>query len=480
MPLKGFTRNIKPLEVFNEEQLESIHKGMLDVLEITGLRYESEKALKIFQSNDCNVDFDEKRVRFPSYIVEEMIRMCPSSFTVRSRNPNNNIRIGGNTLYFSDMPGLRILDLETWKTRRATKKERDDTLKVLDALDSVHLLTSYAPYFEVEDIPPLMSIPECFAAKLRNSSKVSWEGYQKDCEIYVIEMSKIAGQDVIGISLPSSPLSYYSDACESAIRFAKEGLPINIACGSVMGGSSPVTVAGSIISANAEMFGAIALAQMVRPGTKITVQGSVLPINMQSGAPLFGVTSAFLYLAGALQTWRRYKVPTISPTGWINSKKIDIQCGYERSIGALISALAGSNVQGLHGGVHGELAHHPVQAIIDDDIAFTIGNFIEGIKVNEDSLAVNIIEKVGPIPGSFLAEKHTRDFYKEGPHIPKSADILTYSEWEKTGEKDAITLAKERMEQILKDHVQECPLTAEQDREIEKILKKARSFYKDK
>ena len=87
MPLKGFIRNIKPLEVLTEEQVEAIHRSTLDVLETTGIRFESEKVLKIFKKNGCDVDFENNRVRFPSYIVEEALRKCPSSFTMKSRNP---------------------------------------------------------------------------------------------------------------------------------------------------------------------------------------------------------------------------------------------------------------------------------------------------------------------------------------------------------------------------------------------------------
>ena len=218
MPLKGFSRNIKPIEILTPEQIDAVHRATLDVLETTGIRFESEKALKIFKKNDCDVDFDEKRVRFPSSIVEEVLRRCPSSFTMKSRNAANNVRIGGNTLYFSDMPGQGILDLNTWKVRKATSEENREALTVLDALENFHILCSYTPYFEIEGVSPAMSIPESVAAKMRYSTKVQWTGYQNDCEIYNIEMAKVTGQDIMGLSLPSAPLTYYTDACESAIR----------------------------------------------------------------------------------------------------------------------------------------------------------------------------------------------------------------------------------------------------------------------
>jgi trimethylamine--corrinoid protein Co-methyltransferase len=479
MPLKGFTRNIPPLNILTEEQIEAIHRATLDVLENTGLRFENEKALQVFQKNDCIVDFDEKRVRFPSYLVEEILRRCPSSFTMRSRNPKHSVRIGGNTLYFSDMPGKGILDLRTWAVRKATREENREALTVLDALENFHILCSYTPYFEIEGVVPAMSIPESVAAKMRYSTKVQWTGYQNDCEIYNIEMAKTTGQDIMGLGLPSAPLTYYADACESTMRYAKAGFPINFASGCIMGGTSPATIAGTLVSFDAEVIGGIILAQLVKSGTKVVVEDTILPMDMRTGSPLFGSITAALHIAAFGQVWRKYQIPTFADSGWTNSKKIDYQDGYEKSMTSLVIALSGCNVANFHGGVYGELAFHPIQAIVDDDVAGMIGRFIEGVTVSAETIATDLIEEVGPIPGHFLTTEHTRKYFDKEGFFPKAADQLPYEEWKEKGRKDALKLAEERMAEILRTHRCE-PLPEDQEREIEHILNKARNFYKDR
>ena len=477
MPIKGFTRNIIAYEILTEEQLEEIHRSTLEVLETTGIRFENDKALNIFNHNGCKVDFDDKRVRFPSYIVEETLKRCPSSFLVKSRNPKNNIELGGNTFYFSNMPGQRILDLISWKTRRATKKENKEALIVLDALKNLHLLSCYTPYFDIEGIPPDMAILESCAAKIRYSTKVQWTGYQKDCEIYSIEMAKVTNQDIIGVSCSSTPLTYNSDACMSAIRFAEDGLPIDFVSGCIMGGTSPATIAGTLALYNAEVIGGIILVQLVKPGSKVIVENGMLPMNMRSGVPIFGSVASSLHIAAFSQMWRKYKIPTFAGCGWTNSKKIDFQNGYERSITAFIISISGINVALLHGGVYGELAYHPIQSILDDDIAGIIGRFVEGIYISNETLATDLINAVGPIPGHFLNTKHTRKYFKKENFIPKAVDMLEYPEWEKRGCKDALEYAKEIMNEILATHLVE-PLPEDQDRELEKILNKARGYYR--
>ncbi|MBW1897417.1 MAG: trimethylamine methyltransferase family protein, partial [Deltaproteobacteria bacterium] len=121
MPAKGFMRNFRPLEILGEEQMEAIHRGSLDVLENTGIRFESEKALKLFEKNGCKVDFEERRVRFPPGLVEECLRKCPSSFHLRARKPENDLNLSANNpTYFCVFPGMRTVDIDTWEPRTPT------------------------------------------------------------------------------------------------------------------------------------------------------------------------------------------------------------------------------------------------------------------------------------------------------------------------------------------------------------------------
>ncbi len=133
----------------------------------------------------------------------------------------------------------------------------------------------------------------------------------------------------------------------------------------------------------------------------------------------------------------------------------------------------------LHGGVYGELAFHPLQAILDDDLAGAVGRFVEGASVNGDTLATDLINEVGPIPGHFLNTDHTRRWFDREGYRPKAADLLTYQEWENGGRRDALAIARDRMSDILKTHTP-VPLPEDQDREIERILVRARAFYADR
>jgi len=126
--MEGFTRKYKPLEVLSEEELEAIHRGALDILETTGVGIEHDRALKLFADHGCRVDYEEKRARIPSWLVEECLRKCPSHCKFEARDPSNDLMVGGNTFYFLHGMGMRHVDLDTWEQGPATVKDHRDAM----------------------------------------------------------------------------------------------------------------------------------------------------------------------------------------------------------------------------------------------------------------------------------------------------------------------------------------------------------------
>ena len=475
--LKGFCRNFGPLQIATEEQIEAIHRGTLDVLRETGIRFESKKALRLFEKNDCMVDHGKSRVRFPEGLVEECLRKCPSSFRVKARDSKNDVVIGGNTVYFRNFPGMQTVDLNTWEPRTATREEYYDYVTILDALDNCHIIGGY-PYFGFEGISEVMKIPEGVAAKIRRSTKIQFAAYSRECEMFNIEMAQAAGTEIFGIIESAPPLTFYGNAVENALRTTRAGFPMMLASGLVYGATGPATIAGSIISNNAENLASMVLLQLMRPRMRVVAKEFTFPQDMRTGSPVFGAIGISLHGTMMNQLYRHYRIPIVNASlAPSSSKSIDFQCGYERGIGALAAAVSGASIIDLHGAISSELTAHPVQAILDRDIAGMIGRFLEGVEVSDETLALDLIEEVGPIPGMFLDKEHTRKWWKKEQFIPKAADRRTYPDWMKTEKKSALDYAKEEMEQILATH-KPTPLTPGQDQDIERILEEARQYYR--
>jgi len=477
--LQGYTRKFKPLEILTDEQVEVIHKGILGILWETGATFHHNKALKLFENNGCKVDFEEKRVHFPPSLVEECLRKTPSSFHMKARDPKNNLLIGGNTLHLGVGPGMQALDMNTWEMRPATREENYNAVTILDALESVHRTSDYSPYFGFDGVPPAMSMLESDAARIRNSTKVTGFAYSNDSEIYSIQMAQAVGTEATGNFHAASPLSFYTDAIEACFRFVEAGFPLNMAGGPVMGGTVPATYAGGIIVASAELMSGLVLAQLIKPGAKLLPNDAPYPQNMQTGAPGFGRIGCSIHKVMFNQIWRKYQVTIANAnSAYTNAKSIDFQDGYERAMALLLSALSGANTDWFIGAVYAELTFSPIQAILDDDIAGMIGRFLDGVEVSDETMAIDLINEVGPIPGFYLNKAHTRNWWHKEQFVPKAADRLTYPEWAKTGRRNCIDYARERMEEILATHKVSPPLTPGQEEDIERILTEARQYYR--
>jgi trimethylamine--corrinoid protein Co-methyltransferase len=476
--LKGFSRKIRAFDILTEQQVQAIHSGVLQVLEKTGLNFFHERALKLFAEHGCEVDFDTSRVRMPGHLVEECLRRTPSSFEMKARDSKSDLRIGGDTLYYMGGAALRIVDINTWDARPATLKELDEACVILDSLDSVHMFADTAPYTDLVGVPAVMTYLMDTVSHVKNSTKITLSAGSHGSEAFNVKIAKTIGADMLAFLGVSAPLTYQRDACEATFIQAEAGFPFYIVASDMMGGTGPATIAGSLITTTAEILAGLVLLELIRPGTGVVAGDYTMPLNMRTGEPCFDDVGSSLHTVAFNQIMRRYKIPIFANCpGMSCAKTIDVQSGYERGMSSLAAAMSGANIIVLHGSVYGEYTFHPVQAVLDDDIANWVGRFIQGFEVNDETMATRLIDEVGPIPGSYLNKAHTRKWWKTQQFIPKTGERSTYLEWVKTGKKTALAYARERMEEILRNY-KPVPLPRDQNDQVDRVVKEAEGFYR--
>jgi trimethylamine--corrinoid protein Co-methyltransferase len=477
--IKGFSRRFKPLEFMTSEEEESIHRGALYVLERTGMRIEHERVLKMLADHGCEVDFESQRARMHPWLVEECVRKAPSNFALRARDRDKDLMVGGDTVYFMQGMGMRYVDLETWETRQATASQHRDAMIVADALENIHLAEGWEIYTDRKGIPPVMALLENLASAIRYSSKPQVAGNIKDTEIFAIKMAKAVGIDLLPEIEHACPLTIQAGGVEAACRYMEAGIPIVPALSVSMGATGPATMAGAVLLKVAEMMGWVVLTQLFKPGAPLAFHHGASPPDMRTGDKLVGVPARGITSAMMNQMLRRYQIPIWSNTGFAsNSKKIDFQVGFEKSTGTLLSALSGGHLHLFQGGSSLELLYSPELSVMEDDVAGWIGHVLEGATFTDETLAIDVINQVGPIPGHYLGTAHTRKWWRKENYLPPTTDVESYSSWIKSGKKDMLTRAREKVEEILATH-EPMPLTPEQEQGIEGALKEARDYYRE-
>lgn len=475
MARQGFTRGTS-LQIVPEEQVTALHEGALKVLGETGVRFEDPWALDFLARQGCAVDEAAGRVRFPPELIEESLAQAPRSFSLAAPNPSNDLELGGDRFYFSHSSGMQTIDLHTLEPRRPTRQDYIDCIRVLQALPHLDHLGCY-PYFGFDDMPDVLAIPAGVALHMQYSDKHQMTACSNDAELFTFQMAGALGHEIVGTIGSSPPLTWSSGAVTSARRIVEAGYALAAVDGAMMGGTGPATAPGSVIVSTAEHLAMVVLVQCLHPGHRMLIGHFSAPLNMRTGSPAFGQIGASLSNAIFNQLWRHYGLPLSNGSpGYVSAKGMEFQAGYEKGIAAILSALTGVSSMLLHLGVSSELTAHPVQAVLDDDIAGMVGRFASGEEMSEDTLAVELIQAVGPIPGHYLSRPHTRKWWRKEQFMAATADSLSYAEWLEGGKKTALDYARAKLEAILAEPEHRFTTPA-QDADLHRILCEARGYF---
>jgi trimethylamine--corrinoid protein Co-methyltransferase len=152
---------------------------------------------------------------------------------------------------------------------------------------------------------------------------------------------------------------------------------------------------------------------------------------------LAGAVEMGLMNAAAAQMAQYYDLPYYATAGMTDSKAIDAQAGYESAITSTLVALAGANfIHDAAGFVEFCMTASYDKLIVDNEIIGMVMRAVEGIEVNEKTLAMDEIKKVGP-GGHFVSSRHTRKYMRTEQFKPRLSNRDTREQWQTAGAEDA-------------------------------------------
>jgi len=466
---------MNPTSFLSENEIESIHRASLRVLEEVGIQLDDSDALALLLGNGAWQKGG--MVHLPAELVDRCLKNCPSSVILQGRGEPVNLGTGATHVH--NLGGARdVFDPTTESLRPATSLDVAESTRLMDALPNV---TTITPLYTPRDVPAQKMTLVMFAETVKNTLKpVNGPGVHNTAEVrLLIEMIQVVfGEEPrvsIGVS-PVSPLNFLGHVAPVILEVARSGLPLGpLPCPSV-GATSPMSLAGSIIQQNAENLATIVLAQLTRPGLPIVYCGRLSVLNMRSGAPVWGNPEVGMMSAATVQVGHYYHLPVnvygLAASGF----SPDIQSGYERAINALVPALAGADELSGVGEMAGGTQSCNAQIVIDNDIYGMIQRVLRWFTVDDDALAVDVIAHAMASTRNFLSEKHTRKYLHAGEVWQGRLGIpeVGWEMWQNAGSLTAIDRAQSEAERILSSHQVE-PLSEEQNRALDEILNTPRS-----
>jgi len=386
--------------------------------------------------------------------------------------------MGRNKVHFSVMGQSVNVQTLDGTVRPATVKDSEAAAKLGDALPHVHHLSvGTTP----RDVPDEVHPFHVMLANWKNSIKTT-DGYNYGEKMAQrsLEMAKMlrGGEEelrrkptLLGFTNPVSPMQLSKELAEGSILYSRMNQPILYAPEALAGGTAPATLAGLLVQQNAEVLSGIMMSQLANPGAPVFYGTVSAALDMRTGATALGGPEVGLLNLATAQLARHYRIPSRGTGGNTDSKVVDGQAMTESTMSMLMAGLAGMNfVYDAFGSIEGSITLSYEKMVLDDEACGMVFRTLEGIRVDDETLAVDEIIKAGP-NASFIGTPFTMRMFRQEHFLPSIFDRHSRPAWEKMGSKEIGSIAREKAKRLLAEHEPE-PMDKGILKEIEAFVKK--------
>ena len=393
-------------------EIERIHAHSLDLLERVGIDYKTPEALKILEKAGCPVDYERTWASLPRDLVEWALGQAPRVVHLEARDPSRDVVLDGRCSYnTTDSQGTQAVDLKSGVLHDSTAEDLRLGILFADALDKVDIVNTIVA---AGDVPAHLRTLQQFVIAFSNTSKPVRSSVLNAKQVpFLVELVKaVTDSDVFRpifsvVDCTISPLMHDGAMTEACLELAKLSVPIMVYPMPLAGGTSPVTLAGTILVHNVELLSALVLFQIVNPGTPIIYGAGASQLDMQTGR--YGGSANGHSMRLALCEMSRFYHLPVNMWGLSTfSPGLDAQYGYEACLQTLLAYLERAD-EIYSVGLYGSAQILSLEKmVLDNHLLREIETVVKPIQVDEEHLQIELIEQVG-IGGSFLSERKTRD-----------------------------------------------------------------------
>ncbi|MHA1844702.1 MAG: trimethylamine methyltransferase family protein [Promethearchaeota archaeon] len=473
------------IEVLSKDELELIHSETLKLLENVGICVESKEARDLLEKHGANIVSNKTNfVTFPEELVKESIKRVPKEFILHGTPKENySIKINMNSQHFGTF-GAAI------KTHNPNRSSRVRKTLLSDLSDHIRLanMLKNISCSHLDVWPNDVPFTELHYHALREWGRYGIKPFGMSCygrtpslDMMKITSIIIGSEDelikkprLIGVFNPTSPLILPHILLNGLFVFAKYHQPLLISAAASAGSTAPVTLAGVLTQANMEVLSTIVLTQIINPGMPVLYGSTNAIMDVITGNIALGSIEMSLLTIASAQIAHFYQIPSKGSGCLTESKCFDLQNGFERFMVLSYAINAGHNYITCAGTYESAISETLELLVIDDELIGLLKRGIEGIRVNEETIAAKEIQKIGTTTRNYLGTKHSVKNTRKEIYVPRILNREKRGKWIRNGAKDLFQIATEKVQELLNESF-ESNLSKDIENELEKYHKKISS-----
>jgi len=406
--------NSKMMSILSSDKKREIHESALLILEKTGLIIEEEDILDILLQAGASLA-GEKRVTIPPSLVEDAVQKAPKKVVIYDRDGNEALILEGRRVFFGvhgDCPTL--LDPIINERRPYRVNDANDIATVCDYLKNIDFVSQNGFAADIQE--PRVIAPIIFKHMLENTTKpLGFSCYDTDTFEMVMEIAEaVAGGPerlrqrpfFYHYSEPTSPLVHSAPSLRRLRMAVERGIPLVYTPMPMAGATAPATLAGTIALALAETLTGVVIAQILCPGAPCIIGGITSVMDMKTTICPYGAPEMLIMVGALAEMAQHYRLPMFGTAGCSDAKRIDQQAAIEAAMSCLNASLSGANLVHDVGLINHAETVSAEMIVLTDEVIDMVKAYSKGIEVNNETLAQETIDSVGP-GGSYLGEDHT-------------------------------------------------------------------------
>lgn len=457
-------------------EVKGIHETAVKILEELGIYIGSEKCLDLLKSLGCKVDFKKLKVRIPEDVINDSLKNTKSEYELYNRDGNYHVTYGGNNILLtSGAAAIRIREVNG-KYRNASLEDLGKLTKLHDSYDILDIVHTAVDAIEVKQ--EIMRA-QMAASVFKNTSKSAWfvasTPEAVKC-IYDMAIAIRGSKDNLDSkpffrigSAPDSVLGFQKNEIELLMKCAELGIPSGCEHYPIMGLTAPLSVSGALAINTANYLAGHVVKTTIDPDNQNIFPVMAGSFNMRNGEIITSAPEIWQYYIAGIKLGQFYGIPT-SVLVSSDSKDVDLQAVYQKTIAYMVSASAGvNNIFGATNELDSMNLASYEQAVIDLDIFSSLERFLTRLPIQDTVSDFELIKESLENKMFFLDSPHTLLNYKK--YIWDSEIFIrdNFMKWKTDGMKKVLDLAHERVKKILSEHEPK-KLTNETIKEIDNIL----------